>query len=182
MIVLLSGGIDSLVCAELYHKMGQLTGCVFVDYRHPASAQESAKASRFCNARGVPLRRFTFYGLHLADMQDGTGAQVVPHRNALLLSAAANAASEMGGHTLVIGAAKADQADYADCHRPFFDMMAGALGMDILTPLINDDKPAIIKRGRALGLTKSDTWSCYGNGPMACGACASCAEAEKAWG
>jgi 7-cyano-7-deazaguanine synthase in queuosine biosynthesis len=50
-VVLLSGGIDSLVCAELMRQRGDLTGCVFVDYGHPCAAPRGMEAVVACRQR-----------------------------------------------------------------------------------------------------------------------------------
>lgn len=180
-LVLLSGGIDSLVCAEELRQAGQLAGCVFVDYAHPAQVAEGWKAFAYCGTREVPLKTVHAFGLDLGDMTAQHAARVVPSRNALLLSLAANVAPSMGADALVIGCNQADDRDYADCRRGFLDAVQLALGMPVLSPLIGLDKAQIIAKARALGLTQGDAWSCYTGGPKACGECPSCLEADQAW-
>ena len=182
MVILLSGGIDSLVCAELARESGDLVGCVFVDYGHPAQQMEGWKAFAYCGARGVTLRVVHAFGLDLGDMATAAGARVVPHRNAVLLSLAANAARGMGGGSLVIGCNAADQADYTDCRALFLDAMQRALCVRIVAPLLSRQKPEIIEIARQAGLTREDAWSCYKAGPRPCGTCPSCREADRAWG
>lgn len=53
--VLLSGGIDSLVCAELARQAGELAVCVFVDYGHPAQVAEGWRAFAYAGSRGAPI-------------------------------------------------------------------------------------------------------------------------------
>ena len=180
-LVLLSGGIDSLVVAEHYHQLDLLAGCVFVDYGHPAQVKEGWKAFAYCGSRGVPLKAVHAFGLDLGDMASEAGARVVPHRNATLVSLAANAAASLGAEAVALGACGADQRDYPDCRRAFFDALQEALGIDVLTPLVGMSKPDIIAKAQAMGLTRADAWSCYLGGPTECGACPSCIEAEKAW-
>lgn len=180
--VLLSGGIDSLVCAESLRRSGELAGCVFVDYGHPAQVVEGWKAFAYCGTRRVPLRAVHAFGLDLGDMAAAAGARVVPHRNAILLSLAANAARGLGADRLVIGANAADQADYPDCRPAFLDAMATALGMPVVAPLVGLSKAEVIRRARALGFTPDDAWSCYGAGPEPCGSCPCCRSAGAAWG
>lgn len=180
-IVLLSGGIDSLVCAEWSRQAGQLAGCVFVDYGHPAQVAEGWKAFAYCGAREVPLKAVHAFGLDLGDMTAQHAARVVPSRNAALLSLAANVAPGMGGNALVIGCNQADDRDYPDCRRGFLDAMEAALGLPVLSPLIGMSKAEIIAKAKQLGLTQADAWSCYTAGPRACGVCPSCLEADSAW-
>lgn len=180
-VVLLSGGIDSLVCAEAARRDGDLVGCVFIDYGHPAQIPEGWKAFAYCGQRGVTLKVVHVFGLNLGDMASEAGARVVPCRNSVLLSCAANAAVAMGGNKLVIGASAADFRDYPDCRPDFFEAMGDALDVWIEAPLIDMTKPEIIGAARELGLTQSDAWSCYLGGPIPCGACPSCIEANRAW-
>jgi 7-cyano-7-deazaguanine synthase len=179
--VLLSGGIDSLVCAEEARVAGTLAGCVFVDYQHPAQIPEGWKAFAYCGLRGVPLRVVHAFGLDLGDMGSAHAARVVPARNALLIAAAANAMAALDGDHLVIGANLADQHDYPDCRRGFMNAMGDALGIGVSTPLMGMSKAEVIGRARALGLTRDDAWSCYEAGPERCGACPSCRSADAAW-
>ena len=180
-VVLLSGGIDSLLCAERARKTGELVGCVFVDYGHPAQAMEGWKAFAYCGERGIPLKVVHAFGLELGDMGEGEGARVVPCRNAILLSMAANVARKMGGNQLIIGANSSDQAEYVDCRPAFITGMAHALGISIAAPLLGWTKETIIQSARVLGLTADDAWSCYGAGPTRCGECPSCLSADEAW-
>lgn len=180
-VVLLSGGIDSLVCVELARESGMLAGCVFVDYGHPAQQAEGWKAFEYTGTRGVPLRVVHCFGMDLGDMGAEVGARVVPSRNAVLLSLAANAARAMGGSRLVLGCNAADQRDYPDCRAPFLDSMASALGLPVVAPLLRLSKREIIQEARRLGLSPEDAWSCYLGGQHPCGTCPSCVEAARGW-
>ena len=180
-VVLLSGGIDSLVCAEQARRDGRLAGCVFVDYGHPAQIPEGWKSFAYAGSRGVPLKVVHVFGLDLGDMATEAGARVVPSRNALLLSAAANVARGMGARGIEIGCNAADQRDYPDCRASFLVAMATALDISIAAPLLGMDKARIIAEARRLGLARADAWSCYTPGPTECGECPSCREAWAAW-
>jgi 7-cyano-7-deazaguanine synthase len=179
--VLLSGGIDSLVCAERARVEGRLAGCVFVDYGHPAQIAEGWRAFAYAGERGVPLLAPHLRDLDLGTMPEAVGPCIVPARNAILLSVAANAAGRLGAESITIGANAADRDAYPDCRGPFLDAMSAALGLPIEAPLLTWDKPRIIAEARALGLSSADAWSCYGTGPIPCGVCASCVEASIAW-
>lgn len=177
-VVLMSGGLDSLVCAELERHAGRLSGLVFIDYAHPAQVKEGWKAFAYHGRHGVPLKVVHAFGLNLGDMATEAGARVVPGRNLILLSLAANA---WPGEPLVIGCNADDRVDYLDCRRDFLDQAASALGVQVLAPLLRDRKPAIVARARSLGLTRADAWSCYLGGATECGTCPSCLEADAAW-
>lgn len=180
MVVLLSGGLDSMVVAETARKAGSLRGCVFVDYGHPAQIPEGWKAFAYCGERGVPLKVVHVFGLSLGDMGTGDGARVVPARNAVLLAAAANTAIAMGATELAIGAIAEDQRDYADCRPEFFRAMSDALGIAVVAPYVGWSKRDVVTAARLLGLRSEDAWSCYGPGPEPCGICPSCASRGRA--
>lgn len=181
-LVLLSGGIDSIVCAEDSRRRGELAGCVFVDYGHPAQVQEGWKAFAYCGSRRVTLKVIHAFGLDLGDMKAEEGARVVPSRNAALLSLASNAAAGLGANALVIGCNAADQRDYSDCRAAFLESMGCALGIPIHAPLIGLSKAEIVSMAQAMGFGRDAAWSCYGAGPAPCGECPSCIEADRAWG
>lgn len=180
-VALLSGGIDSLVCAESARLAGELIGCVFVDYGHPAQVVEGWKAFAYCGSRGVALKVPHVRDLDLGEMSAGHGARVVPHRNAILIATAANAAASMRPDAILIGCNRADQADYADCRPAFLQAISAAIGVEVRAPLIDKSKAEIIALAGALGFNSLDAWSCYGPGPDPCNACPSCEEAAQAW-
>lgn len=177
-VVLLSGGIDSIVCAELERRNGHLRGVVFVDYGHPAQVKEGWKAFAYHGSRGVPLKVVHAFGLNLGDMASESGARVVPGRNIVLLSLAANA---FPGEPLVIGCNAADQADYPDCRREFLDAAGRAIGVHVFAPLLELRKDQIIRIAKNLGLSRADAWSCYLGEDSECGKCPSCIEAASGW-
>jgi len=188
-VVLLSGGVDSIVCAEMARAAGELRGVVFVDYGHPAQTLEGWKAFAYHGKTGAPLRVVHAFGLHLAEMA-GTSAdspRVVPARNLLLIAAAANHAADLGATEVWIGANAADDADYPDCRTAWIDALSAvvrsAYGVTIQAPLAGMTKREIVDRARALGVHQSDTTACYQphNDGTPCGVCASCRCAGAAW-
>lgn len=178
-VVLLSGGIDSLVCAEMARRAGQLAGCVFVDYGHPSQQIESHHGFIYCKKYGYRMRVFHAFHLNLGDMKSGQGARVVPARNAVLLSLAANHAGT--DEAVTIGVNAGDATDYLDCRADFIAAMQTALGIPVLAPLLHMTKAEVIAKARTLGLSPDDAWSCYGPGPFTCGRCPSCVQSEEAW-
>jgi len=184
-IVLLSGGIDSLVIAETEYQAGTLAGVVFVDMAHPSQVAEGWKAFNFHGRTKIPLKTIHVFGLDLGDMTNADRAGVVPSRNLVLLSVASNAGPSMGGDVLLIGANRTDATDYADCRNDALAAASTAFvemgGLPIEAPLISKTKKEIVEMARGLGLRRSDAWACYRQGPTPCGACASCLESDRAW-
>lgn len=179
-VVLLSGGIDSVVCAELARRHAQLTACVHVNYGQPSRAEEQRASVAYCTRHGIPLHVVQVSGVELADMGDGARHYVVPHRNALLLTMAANIAGAKSADTLTIGAIQADQEHYEDCRPPFFERLSSTLGLHVHAPLVNLTKREVLGLARTLSVDLSATWSCYAPGPEPCTTCPSCRSAMDA--
>jgi 7-cyano-7-deazaguanine synthase len=97
----------------------------------------------------------------------------VPARNTIFLSFALAWAEVLESETIVIGANAIDYSGYPDCRPEYlraFEAMAnlatkiaveGRLKFSISAPLLSLTKAEIIKKGLALGLDYSLTWSCY---------------------
>lgn len=163
-LVLLSGGVDSVLLAETKHREGQSLGAVFFAYGQPAQAQELASASAWCGARGVMLHQRSVDLAGMVEMSAPTGqpgARVVPARNLVMLANAANIALAHGYKEIAYGANRADLAGYADCTPDFIaaaDRVCSMLGVRVRAPLIFTDKAEIVRRAHAWGLS---WWSCY---------------------
>lgn len=184
-VVLLSGGVDSIVCATREHRAGRLAACLFVHYGQPAGECEWVAARQWCRTWGVPLSRLDMGLRGLAEMTapaGEAGARVVPGRNAVLIAHAVNLAASIGAGRVVYGATAADHGGYPDC-RPEFVAAASAAarasGVAVEAPLINLDKSAVMAEARRLGVNINAAWSCYTpvgepGDYRACGTCDSC--------
>lgn len=185
-IVLLSGGVDSLVCASQEHRAGRLLACLFVQYGQPAGEPEYAAARRWCSTWEVPLRRIDMAPSGMEAMTAPSGAEgprVVPGRNLILIAHAANLAVSVGAGRVIYGATASDRADYPDCGPAFLtavDAACRASGVAVEAPLMNLSKAAVLEQARRLGISLKEAWSCYaprrveGEGFVPCGACNSC--------
>jgi 7-cyano-7-deazaguanine synthase len=97
----------------------------------------------------------------------------VPARNTIFLSFALGWAEMLEAGDIFIGANAIDYSGYPDCRpeylRAFEDManlatrvsVEGKLRFRIRAPLVTLKKSEIIRKGAALGLDYSLTWSCY---------------------
>ncbi|UCH44305.1 MAG: 7-cyano-7-deazaguanine synthase QueC [Nitrospiraceae bacterium] len=118
-------------------------------------------------------------------------ATYVPARNTIFLSFALAWAETLEAADIFIGANAIDYSGYPDCRPEFiqaFENMAnlatkisvdGTLTFTVHTPLMNLTKAEIIKKGKALNVDYSLTWSCYdpqflNNRYVACMKCDSC--------
>ena len=200
-VVLVSGGLDSMVSAALAREAGFVLLALSVDYnqRHQI---ELAAARRVATALGaqrhvvLPIDLSAFGGSALTDRsiavpKGGVGETIpptyVPARNTIFLSLALGWAEAAGGRDLFVGVNALDYSGYPDCRPEFiagFEALAelatkaGVEGepFRIHAPLQHMTKADIVREGARLGLDLGLSWSCYDPAPGAkhCGLCDSC--------
>lgn len=198
-VVLLSGGLDSMVCAALAREAGFAVIALTVDYgqRHRIEL-ESARtiAGKLANRHVVvPLDLTAFGGSALtgdiAVPKDGVGEGIpvtyVPARNTIFLSLALGLAEASGARDIFIGVNALDYSGYPDCRPEFvaeFETLAnlatkaGVEGdpFTIHAPLLHLTKADIAKQAQRLGLDAAISHSCYDPLPDGrhCGICDAC--------
>jgi 7-cyano-7-deazaguanine synthase len=199
-VVLLSGGLDSMVAAGIARKQGYALYALTIDYnqRH---RREVKSAERIAAELGVarhiilPLDLRAFGGSALTDAidvpKDGIGPAIpvtyVPARNLVFLSLTLAWAEATGAHDIFIGVNALDYSGYPDCRPEFIASFtetarlatkAGAEGAPfaIHAPLQHMRKADIAHEAARLGLDPGLSWSCYDPTPegLACGLCDSC--------
>lgn len=199
-VVLLSGGLDSMVCAALAREQGFRILALTIDYnqRHRIEVEAARTIAALLEVERhviLPLDLRQFGGSALtADIavpKDGVGADIpvtyVPARNLVFLSLALAWAEAAGSSDLFIGVNALDYSGYPDCRPEFiggFEALArvatklGDQGgnVRIHTPLQHLKKSEIAHEAARLRLDPSRSWSCYD--PLAdgkaCGVCDSC--------
>ena len=198
-VVLISGGLDSMVVGALAREAGLQVVALTIDYnqRHRV---ELAAAARVVAMLGVehhvvlPLDLTRFGGSALtADIavpkdgvEPGIPVTYVPARNTIFLSLALGLAEASGASSIHIGVNALDYSGYPDCRpefvRAFQDLAnlathAGVEGerLRVVTPLLHMTKADIAVEAARLGLDAGVTWSCYDPvGDLHCGACDAC--------
>src|SRR5215470_5594406 len=196
-IVLLSGGMDSCVCATLAAR-DKKTAALHVSYGQRTEARERQAFEGICDRLGIRERLAIrndalriIGGSALTDAsisvpeshQIGSDIPVtyVPFRNAHFLSAAVSWAEVIGAGQIYIGAVEQDSSGYPDCRPAYYSafnevIRAGTRdgNVKIVTPLIGMRKFEIVRLGLELGAPFDLTWSCYSRENSACGVCDSC--------
>lgn len=202
-VVLVSGGLDSMVSAARAREDGHPILALSIDYnqRHKV---ELAAAARVAQSLGavrhivLPMDLSAFGGSALtADIdvpkdglgtEDGGGIPVtyVPARNTIFLSLALGWAEAAGARDLYIGVNALDYSGYPDCRPEFVRAFEGLAelatkaGVEghpfrIQAPLQDMTKADIVREGTRLGLDLGLSWSCYDPvGDQHCGLCDSC--------
>jgi 7-cyano-7-deazaguanine synthase len=203
-VVLLSGGLDSMVSAALAREAGFDLLALTIDYnqRHRVEIEAAARIAQALGALRhvtLPLDLRLFGGSALtADIAvpksgDATpiGAEIpvtyVPARNTVFLSVALAWAEASGARDLFIGINALDYSGYPDCRPDFvsaFEQLAAVAtktGVEgerftVQAPLLHLGKADIAREADRLGLDAGLSWSCYdpAPGPAHCGLCESC--------
>lgn len=188
-VVLLSGGVDSVTLATKALREERLAVVVFFDYGHAAAAMEYRAATAWATANQVPIEAVWIAVPGWSDsMSIGVGAigpRVVPGRNVVMLSMTAGVAVKHGASVVWYGAIKDDFNDYPDCRPDFVTAMSAvlgyAVGVSVAAPFISMSKGQVIALGASLGVDITATWSCYEpDGERPCGTCNSCRLREVA--
>jgi 7-cyano-7-deazaguanine synthase len=199
-VVLVSGGLDSMISAASAREAGYRLLALSIDYnqRHRV---ELAAARRVATTLGaerhivLPLDLSAFGGSALtADIdvpKDGVGEGIpvtyVPARNTIFLSLALGWAEAAGSRDLFIGVNALDYSGYPDCRPEFINAFEGLAeiatkaGVEgepfkIHAPLQHMTKADIVREGQRLGVDMGISWSCYDPAPggVHCGTCDSC--------
>jgi len=198
-VVLLSGGLDSMVCAALAREAGFEVLALTIDYnqRHRVElAAATAIAAKLADRHIVlPLDLTQFGGSALTSdlpvpkggVGDGIPVTYVPARNTIFLSLALAWAEAAGARDLFIGVNALDYSGYPDCRPEFvaaFEALASRAtkagvegeGFAVHAPLQHMTKADIAREADRLGLDASLSHSCYD--PAAdgshCGRCDAC--------
>ncbi len=196
-VVLLSGGMDSCVCAALAARDHQ-AAAVHISYGQRTEERERESFLAICKrlnihdklvVRNEALRAIggsalTDDGIAVPRAESvGRGIPVtyVPFRNAHFLAVAVSWAEVMGAEKVYIGAVEPDSSGYPDCRPAYYEAFNAVVRtgtkegrIKIVTPLIAMRKAEIVRLGLELGAPFDLTWSCYSREDQACGVCDSC--------
>jgi 7-cyano-7-deazaguanine synthase len=199
-VILLSGGLDSMVAAGIARERGYRLFALTIDYnqRHAVELEAAAAISEALGAEKhivLPIDLSRFGGSALTSdipvpkegLSDGIPSTYVPARNTVFLSLALGLAEAAGAHDIFIGANILDYSGYPDCRPDFlaaFETMAnlatkaGREGerFRIHAPLLRMSKADIAAEAARLDLEAGMSWSCYDPSSEGkhCGLCDSC--------
>src|ERR1017187_5768406 len=200
-VVLLSGGMDSCVCAALAARDHQ-PAALHVSYGQRTEQRERRSFESICDRLGIRDRLLVrnealcaIGGSGLTDPNiavpeaHGVGVSTpvgipvtyVPIRNAHFLAVAVSWAEVLGAEKVYIGAVEPDSSGYPDCrpeyYRAFNEVVKAGTReglIRVVTPLIAMHKHEIVMLGLEQGAPFDLTWSCYQREDRACGVCDSC--------
>jgi len=198
-VVLLSGGLDSMVCAAMAREAGFRVLALTIDYhqRHRVELEAARRIGAQLADRHIvmPLDLTAFGGSALTSdiavpkggLEEGIPVTYVPARNTVFLSLALAWAEAAGARDLFVGVNALDYSGYPDCRPDFIDAFEALAnkatkagvegdGFTIHAPLLHMSKADIAREADRLGLDAGMSHSCYDPAPDggACGLCDAC--------
>ncbi len=199
-ILILSGGMDSTTM--LYEYRDDIALAVSFHYGSNHNDKEIPFARYHCEKLGIkhitiPLAFMKQY--FRSSLLEGSEAipegnyddenmksTVVPFRNGIMLAIVAGLAETYGLKHVMMANHGGDHTIYPDCRPAFVEAMSAAIaagtyeGITLKTPYTNITKGEIARKGKALGIDYTQTWSCYKGGAVHCGKCGTCRERKEA--
>ena len=196
-VVLLSGGMDSCVCAALAARETGVAA-VQISYGQRTERRERQSFESICERLEIRdrlvVRNEALRAIGGSALTDSTIAvpeahsvgktvpvTYVPFRNAHFLAVAVSWAEVLGAEKVYIGAVEPDSSGYPDCrpeyYRAFNEVVKTGTkqgAIRVATPLIAMRKTEIVRLGLELHAPFDLTWSCYQREDRACGVCDSC--------
>lgn len=197
-IVLLSGGLDSLVSLGL-GGYGVSLALTF-DYGQKSMKDEVETSKKICEYYGIEhkviklewLKEITHTALvddvEIPDKIDENSAKNVwvPNRNGMFLNIAGCFADAEGYDYILIGANKEEAQTFPDNTKEFIERVNAEFEFStrkqpkVVAPLINYDKNDIVKLALEHDIPLNLVRSCYAGGKKHCGKCESCIRLKNA--
>ena len=200
-VVLVSGGMDSLVCAALANEQYEHLAFLHLNYGQKTEERELDCFNKIADHYGVDksLRKVidvTFLkqigGSSLTDdgidvkkfkgESDDIPDSYVPFRNTHIIAMAVSWSEVVGAKKIFIGAVNEDSSGYPDCRPSYYAAYNNLIkegtkagDIEIITPVIDLKKDEIVKKAVSLEAPLKFSYSCYARGDKACGVCDSCA-------
>lgn len=175
--ILLSGGIDSMLCAHLMRAKHYRTQGVFIDFGQPGAEHEKRAAESLTkNLSLLPL-------LHcMARPVINIGSGEIAGRNAFLIFSTMTLVGISRG-LLVIGVHSGTA--YYDCTPSFIRNIGDLVSeytdgrLRLIAPLLEWEKSEIVAYAKEQGLPLPLTYSCENGESPSCGECLSCRDRER---
>lgn len=200
-IILLSGGLDSLVSLGVAKDEYNISLALTFDYGQKPAVREIEASEKITKYYGIAhevielpfLKKITQTGLVTGDVptdnfgtSESAEAVWIPNRNGLFLNIAASFADAQGFTHIIFGANKAEGLTFPDNTKEFVSGINESFkystlkGVKVVAPLIDYDKIDIVRVALDKGIPLELAYSCYSGGERNCGKCESCNHLKNA--
>ena len=200
-VILVSGGMDSLVTAAIANEKHDNLAFLHLNYGQKTQEKELQCFHEIADHYNVPqnLRKIIdvsflkqIGGSSLTDDNidvkkfKGDSEEIpdsyVPFRNTHIVAMAVSWAEVIGAEKIYIGAVEEDSSGYPDCRPSYYKALNALIKegtkegvIEVITPVIAMKKHEIVQKAVDLKAPIKMSWSCYDRGDKACGVCDSCA-------
>ena len=201
-IILLSGGLDSVVALGMCREEYGIDLALTFDYGQKSAAYEIEASQKLCEHYNIMhkvitldwLRDITHTSLvseskipteNLGTVESAKSVWV-PNRNGLFLNIAASFADSFGYNYIIFGANKDEGQTFTDNTEEFRSVISDVFAFStlqkpkVVAPLINCTKDAIVKIAVTNSIPLEYVRSCYGSDKHHCGICESCRHLKQA--
>lgn len=203
-IILLSGGLDSLVSLGLKKEELNIDLALMFDYGQKALEKEIKASQNICKYYNIEYKLIELGWLKditqtslvsddniptneaLNDTYSCAKSVWVPNRNGLFLNIAASYADSMNYDYIIIGANNEEAQTFPDNSQQFISAVNEELQYStlkrprVVAPLINYNKNDIVKVALEHGIPLELAMSCYQSTKGHCGMCESCQRLKHA--
>lgn len=197
-LCIISGGMDSAICAYIAKQSGYEIVALHFDYGQRTMEKERSCFNNICDHLGVAHKycldvhfiktighnALTDINMNInaSSAESSTPNTYVPFRNGIFLSIAGGIAEVQACQAIFIGVIQEDNSGYPDCSEIFLQKAQSFINqgrstdisLSIHAPLLHMDKAQIVTLGMQIGVPLELTWSCYQGSDIACGICDSC--------
>ena len=178
MVILFSGGADSVLMVEMALAFEKIPYCVMIDYEQ-LHIGELRYAEKYLRIKDIPFRTVKLHDLGIQSGLTGRGEKGrfggvhemhVPSRNLMFVGIAASVAEDMGVDTVWYGADFSDFINkFPDCMQPWFGAMNDVLEINgskpikLEAPLAGLTKETILDMLDSKGINENEIFSGYGD-------------------
>ncbi|RKO65288.1 7-cyano-7-deazaguanine synthase QueC [Campylobacter sp. P255] len=198
-LCVISGGMDSTLCAYLAKKEGYEIIALHLDYNQRTMNKERECFNKICKELNIQTKyildvsfiasiggnSLTDYALEIPKEklhEVEVPNTYVPFRNGIFLSIAGAIAEKEKCESIFIGVVQEDSSGYPDCSEKFIQKASEFINegttnsckVQIKTPLVHLNKSQIVALALKENVALEYTWSCYEKEDKACGKCDSC--------
>ena len=176
-IILLSGGLDSVVSLSEAIKTYEIEFALTFDYGQKALKQELKSSEEIAHIYNIKYKIIKVEWLEELLYSDKNW---VPNRNGVFINIAAAFAEKNGIDNVIIGINREEGIDFKDNTKEFLDAINLELKhstqneVKVIAPLINKDKKETVKIGLENKIPFEKIYSCYSGNDRHCGECMSC--------